>query len=316
MDIKTFGENILERMNDKLPDYYDRKRLQYVEIPKNNGQILHGIVAPIKDVQAAPVEYIDRYFEEYQKGKSISTITDAIVEKYLTYPSASEVIKNDLLEYDNVKDHLQVRIYDAELNKERLNDKVHYIDGDFAVCYAVNISEDNGVQSFLVTDKLLDAWDIEPDELHTDAIESDLKRGVLFCSLQELMLSKMGYDDAENYFTGDYEKKEPMYVLTNTTGMYGAGLIESELVRERIAEVIEDSFYILPSSLHEVIIVPEADMDIDELSNIVKTANQNVVDIDDFLSDKVQHCDELTLKMENAKLHELRAKEVNNDFLM
>lgn len=315
MDIKTFGENILERMNDKLPDYYDRERFQYVEIPKNNGQILHGIIAPIKDVQAAPVEYIDRYFEEYQKGKSISKITDEIVEKYLTYPSASEVIKNDLLEYYNVKEHLQVRVYDAELNKERLKDKVHYIDGDFAVCYAVNISEDDGLQSFLVTDKLLDTWDIEPDELHTDAIESDLKRGVRFCSLREIMLCNMGVvDDAKNYFTGDYANKEPMYVLTNTTGMYGSGLIESEQVRERIAEVLEDSFYILPSSLHEVIIVSEADMNIDELNNIVRTVNQNVVDIDDFLSDKVQYCDEITLKMENAKLHELRTKEVKNEF--
>lgn len=315
MDIKTFGKNILERMDDKLPDYYDRERFKYIEIPKNNGQILHGIIAPIKDVQAAPIEYIDKYFDEYQRGSSISEITDEIVERYLTYPPANEVIKNDLLEYDNVKDHLQVRIYDAELNKERLKDKVHYIDGDFAVCYAVNISEDDGLQSFLVTDKLLDAWDIEPDELHTDAIEADLKRGVQFCSLPELMLCKMGaVDDAKNYFTSDHANKEPMYVLTNTTGMYGSGLIESEQVRERIAEVLEDSFYILPSSLHEVIIVPEEDMDIDELNNIVKTVNEDVVDIDDFLSDKVQYCDEITLKMENAKLHELRTKEVKNEF--
>lgn len=318
MDIKQFGENLIEKMKNKLPEEYDKEELKLVEVAKNNDTISYGVFAPVNETIATPLVYIEPAFEKYLKGASIDKLAEEVADVCLANRNEDiEKEVKDVTNYESVKDKLQVRIYDAEMNKERLKDKVHYIDGDFAVCYAVNLSEENGISSFLVTNELLNAWDIEPDELHEDALTADLKRGVMLNTLEDTVLYTMGIiDEPKNYFINDGKSIDPIYVLKNPSGAYGSGLIENELVRERIAEVLDGNFYVLPSSLHEVIIVPELGADIKALNEMVKDVNSNVVENSDVLSDKVQFCNAITLKLENAELHEFKAKEIKDEFLM
>lgn len=78
----------------------------------------------------------------------------------------------------------------------------------------------------------------------------------------------------------------PMYVLTNESTYYGAGGICINNVIRRIINTIQDDFYILPSSVHELIIVPVLSLSVSEyiLPQIVHRINCSIVDLNDRLS--------------------------------
>ena len=80
-----------------------------------------------------------------------------------------------------------------------------------------------------------------------------------------------------------------MWVLSNELNMNGASALLYEGVLDRIGERFSGSFYILPSSLHEVIVVKEGDCDCDSLREIVQTVNRTTLKEKDFLSDTVLH---------------------------
>jgi hypothetical protein len=81
-----------------------------------------------------------------------------------------------------------------------------------------------------------------------------------------------------------------MYVLTNASGSLGAAALFYPDVKEKAAELLGGDYYILPSSVHEVILVPDsADIKAADLCDMVKQANRTVVDEKDILSDNVYH---------------------------
>ena len=82
------------------------------------------------------------------------------------------------------------------------------------------------------------------------------------------------------------EDAMPMYVLTNESTYYGAGGICINHVIHRIMNTIQDDFYILPSSVHELIIVPVISIAANEseLPKMVHHINCSIVDLNDRLS--------------------------------
>ena len=65
-----------------------------------------------------------------------------------------------------------------------------------------------------------------------------------------------------------------MYVLTNTSGSLGAAALFYPDVKDKAAELLGSDYYILPSSVHEVILVPESPgINAAELCDMVKQAN-------------------------------------------
>ena len=99
----------------------------------------------------------------------------------------------------------------------------------------------------------------------------------------------------------------PVFVLSNDHAMQGASLITLPDLLDQIGDIVQDDFYILPSSLHEVIIVPQnTQMTLDELSEMVHSVNESQVAAEDLLSDKVQHYDTKSHLLENAYAHQQR----------
>ena len=93
-----------------------------------------------------------------------------------------------------------------------------------------------------------------------------------------------------------------MYVLSNASGVLGASALFYPEIQEQISEKIGEGYYVLPSSLHEVIVVPEsAGFDAGQLTDMVKDANSSVVAPKDVLSDSVYHFDMGERKLETMQ---------------
>ena len=102
-----------------------------------------------------------------------------------------------------------------------------------------------------------------------------------------------------------------MYVLTNSTGSLGAAALFYPDVKEKAAELMGSDYYILPSSVHEVILVPDnPSIDAKDLCKMVKEANRTVVEEKDILSDNVYH-----YSREDRRLDKVSAEPVRDSMV-
>ena len=83
----------------------------------------------------------------------------------------------------------------------------------------------------------------------------------------------------------------PAYILSNQRGVNGAAAMLYEGILDVFCEAIGGGIMILPSSIHEVIIIPQNDEQTDAYVNIVKDINKAVVAPRDKLTDSVYQYD-------------------------
>ena len=171
--------------------------------------------------------------------------------------------------------------------------------GDFALVYMATLYEsEKKLGNLMFTPELMDALEIDIQTLHKDAMISDLNyEPVLFTTedlIEAFALKKPLF--AINLFNrkvrmrGD---KLPMLTLTKGNQMNGASMILHKSIRKKIGDIVGGNFYVLPSSIHEAMIIPEEGFEAGELSKLVSTCNSQLyteANSKDILSDKVQWC--------------------------
>ena len=206
---------------------------------------------------------------------------------------------NDL---ERCKNNILPRLYGCNVNEEMLEERPHTKSGDFTVFYLVDLGDLKGGRlSHPIINQMLDDWNISVEELHEIAV-SNLKKlnDGSFKTMIEVMrdimykeiLEDMNYDEevANSLFEQMFDPVdgEIMYVLSNKRGMHGATLLLNEDFMEEISEKMGESFLILPSSIHELIIVPDdISIDIEYMESMVYEINRAQVSEDERLSDHV-----------------------------
>ena len=190
----------------------------------------------------------------------------------------------------DIKYRIQPLLVSRQYYNEKLSNLVSNDFLDLKVCYY--ISDDDGTLQ-LISNGLLNAQDIPADFIRSQALEnirSSQSYGIR--NLEEVLIrmcaTKMPY-------APDLQSPLQIYILTNIKGFLGAaGLLLENLLTD-FAETIGNSFFILPSSIHEVLLVPESgEMDIGTLSEMVCAVNKSHVIPQEVLSDHAYHYDRKT----------------------
>lgn len=307
---KEFFDYVKNHVKDYLPPSYDNAKVSINKEVKQNDVIKYSILIRKEHEKATPSVYLDQIYRDYRRGKDLDTcvgdVADARIEKDgLDEDRVTSIITN----YEEVKERLSVRICDPDFNEERLIGKVHTRQGDFVATYAVNLSENTeGVTSFSVTSDLLKIWNIDIEQLHKDALLADLKRGPMLVAMDDLMdYLCLGKEiDNSNLLSPERDNQPepwmgPLYCFTNWNNLNGAALILQEDLLKKIGEIFGADYFVLPSSIHETMIVPDVGfMDIEELTDMVAFVNYTEVDAVDQLSYHVQHYDRKRGVLENV----------------
>lgn len=103
----------------------------------------------------------------------------------------------------------------------------------------------------------------------------------------------------------EHQDDMKMYVLTNSEQQLGSGLIVHDKVLRHILDTVGEDIYVLPSSIHELIVIPSSVVDDENyLTKMVHEINQNEVEPKDRLSDDVYRVDYTTMKFRTIQYQE------------
>ena len=228
-------------------------------------------------------------------------------------PEEAQSIGSIFTNYEMVKQRLEIHLCDMELNRDKLKNQVYTEQGDFAATYHIKIGGDGMLRgSAAVTPNLLKGWGITEEQLREDSLRAEHSKGAVFMDIEALDAEKMfglkpiNLLDKQNDII-DNGDGFSLYCLTSEDYRYGASMILQEDVMGKVSKLMGGDFYILPSSIHETLIVPTTtQMTLEDMSIMVQYVNKEAVEPEDKLSDKVQFYDSKEMVIENAKKRESR----------
>ena len=289
LSVEAFRTSMMCAVRVFLPDNGRGLQIQSHDISKGNDVHPHGISFRAEESNKAPIVYIDRYYEQYLDGSSISDLARQLADEFEQTPKIENPPDIDM-SWDSVKDRLGLRLYETKRNSGYLKDKVTFDAGcGLSLVPVVVINDDNRRFECTVTTEIAEAFGLNDDDLMEYAfISAPLIDEPVLEDLEETLTSFLAIP--ENYLlrTEPIDEPVPMYLLTNKSGLNGAAALFYPGIRQKIGHLLGKDYYVLPSSLQELIIVPERDgISAPDLKAMVTTANRSVVMPENVLSDNV-----------------------------
>lgn len=286
MEYKEFVEYI--KMN---AGYIDGEggNITINHVIKNNGCEMDGLVIMEKGKDIAPTIYLDSFYELYTNGENIKNIIRQIEVIYEQNKNNVTFDVNILKHFDTIKDKIVYKVVNYRSNEKLLEQVPHKRILDLAVVFYCLLDNEYGRSATaLIYNNNLKNWNVTIDDVYKAALKNtpDLLHSKI--SSMAALFEKCGVNvDGEEVDLKDYVPSD-MYVLTNESKLNGAACILYENVLYDFAQKLGADLYILPSSVHEVILLPKLSMfEKDELVNMVKEVNTEGVAADEVLSDHV-----------------------------
>ena len=281
MDFDEFKMWAEKEINNYLPGEYRNSDITIMEINKL-GRHYTGLVVKKSGDSIAPVVNLDLFFEKYQNGSKPQSILNEMRD--IVVNANDEFDYGFMNDYEKVKDRLFIRVSNAERNKDILQKAPHKQIDDLAVTYHVVFKYlHDGLASGIITNDLMKEFKISAEQLHKDSIENGSK---LFPECVE-SLQNMIFSEERRGVIG-----EPPYVITNTSTLNGAAAMLYPNVLKNLADSADSDLFIIPSSIHEVICLPDdGTNDKDHLQETLRSVNRMMVSEDEQLSDNIYHYD-------------------------
>ena len=256
--------------------------LEVKDITKNNDTRLKGLTIMGKDSNVHPTIYMESFYDRYMEGESLAEIKESILQTFQkNRNSGKQFDVTFFTDWQEVKEKVTYKLVNYDKNREFLKDVPHKKILDFAIVYECIMEvRDFGSASVLIRNEHMKLWGTAENELHSAAFKNTPKlMGYSLSNMAEVIAEMMGCA------VGDYL---PMYVLTNRYKFHGAGCILYKNLLNEIAEKWGCDICIIPSSIHEVILMPVYMAgSYAEMSQIVREVNQTQLLPEEILSDKV-----------------------------
>lgn len=302
--VKIFAEDVAERIHSYLPGEYASVQCEVKEVLKNNGIRMTGIEIQREGSSISQIIYLEPFFEDIRQGKETETVLKDIANSYIQNANSgcrTEMNAQQLMEFENIRQSIEpVLVHTAE-NREMLGQMPHRKIADLSLYYKIVFQDqENDMQASMnIMNGHMKQWGISEPELYHQAVTNMENRETNTLTSMEDMLASMftGKGEERNLLKeGTVEcanlPQEGFYVLTNERKTYGASLLAVPGVMEKVDRLFPEGYYILPSSLHEVLIIEkDKNLSAKELGEMVREINRTEVSLQERLSDCVYEYD-------------------------
>ena len=310
MTMNQFMADMRRDLEDRLSGIYKGIRVEKQDVNKVQGESYRGLAIRRDDMQIAPVFNVEPLYAQL-KEQPYGSILNALVQKAVGIMEKPLNISAEILQdYDFMKGQLMAQVISVKDNAERLEQMPHRQMKDMAVIYRFMMGESPyGEQmTVAVTNAMVDSYGITADQLHEDAITA-MKMNQPY-SIRPLGAVLAEMDPFMDQEMGEVMGPPGLYVATTESKMYGAAVIAQPDFMDNAAEILEGDFFVLPSSLHEVLLFRDDGMtDYRGLEEMVRIINETEVQPADRLTDTVYRYDAGERLFETGKEFEDRMAE-------
>lgn len=277
MNIKDFADRMKTVISDAL-----KKEVRIVNPLKPNNVRLYGLSIVEPDSNTSPVIYLESYFERFLDTDNWAGTVKDILEFYRDNRVEDSFDMNWFRDFSKIRENLFYRLINYEKNQELLSMVPHTRFLDLAKIYYADCRIGETAGSILIYHRHVEEWNITEDELITAAEENTPR---LYPANLHPICDPLGLGGDNNLIP---EMPVPMFVLSNTENHNGAAAVCYKDILERFSQKIEDDLVILPSSVHETILLPlQKNNSKESLREMVYDANRTMLDQSEFLSDNV-----------------------------
>ena len=289
MDIKKFSAHMKNAGEKRLGEGYE---VEEALIGKNNGVQLEALVIRTPGMNIAPTIYLKSYYENYMKGESIQSEARNLVADYRRSLPEEGFDVSFYEDYELVKEGLSYKLISAERNTELLENIPHVPFLDLAIVFYYAFDRDGLPDgSILIRNKHMEMWNVTTEQLMKDAGENSPKALPGVCRDIWNVLKRIQPAEAECILE-ENEPEPPMYVLSNSRMINGAAAMLYPGMLKELSEKLDSNLYIIPSSVHEVIIFSDRlSDDKKSLTDMIYTVNRTQMDPQDILSDSLYFYD-------------------------
>ena len=279
MNYQEFLTYIKDNISNRLTD---GRTVRIEPIQKNNGMVYDGLIIVDPFINISPTIYLNHYYQHYLSGASASDICDAIFSSYEKNLPTKDFDISLFRDFSKAKSHIVMKLVNFERNHELLQTVPHIPYLDLAIIFVCCIMEfKHDFATILIQNQHLDFWGINTETLYDIAkTNTPVIQPYLFEHMTDTLpeLSKQNHP---------HFPKLPLYILTNQQKINGATSILYEGLLEELADKLESDLIILPSSIHEVIVLPanEDTRNTTDYNYMINEVNTTQLSVDEILSD-------------------------------
>lgn len=291
MNYEEFKENVLREIGKKAVG----ADVSIEDVRKGRREARTGLMIKYPDVNICPIIYLEEYYGKMCMEGDFHKIVREIWEKYLNYKVKKGISKDQICRWELVKEKICVKLINYQKNKVMLEGMPYRRFLDLAVVYFCPIEIEGMDQAtFLVNNSCLEIWGVNREEMDKCALENyqNLYTPEVARLVEMLNGAPVNIPGAPQE-ESTYEGPNCMYVITNQEFVFGAARMLFPKELEELSDEFESDLYILPSSVHELIVLPQSEGEPDSLREMVKSVNEYMVEPDEQLSGNVyRYCRE------------------------
>ena len=288
--VETF-ESFQQKLKDAVRKKLDDKiKVEVTDVVKNNGVTLRGMTFSGMGDGISPTIYLESYFEAFNHGYDLDELSDKIIDLFRFGAKKDFFDVQEFLDFECAKNHIAYKLVNYNKNEELLKKIPHRKFLDMAIVYYFLLDTKEGDMenaTILIYNNHLENWGVSVEELDQIAAKNTpvlLKEDLR--NILEVIEGLLHQEREEEEEDGDYG----MYVLSNKSKIFGAAAILYSNVLKSFAQKVDSDLYIIPSSVHEVILVPKKDgMSWEPLLQMVKEVNATQVEDVEILADNLYY---------------------------
>lgn len=275
-------------------DHPEEYKASINHVVKNNSVELDGICLHRAGDTLSPTVYLNHFYEEYLEGRPLHSILSEIAATLSSEVPELEVNTSLYDNYDAIRHQIIFRLVNYERNEELLTSCPYLPFCDLAITFRWLVhSDSSGIASALITNKEMELWNITLEELYqTASINTRRLFPATIQPIQQLLSEYLDKDADIQELLDQTPDELQLFILSNEPRINGSTSMIYDGILADFAKKIKKDLYILPSSIHEFLLMP-ATKEIEEqaLLNLVRDANRTVVGLPDILSDSIYRFD-------------------------
>jgi len=311
MNYEQFKKYVKESMETVTGE-----KVEICPVVKNNSVVYDGLsVCPDDSCTAVPTIYLGKYYDSYQRGTPAPELVKDMVAFYETRKRKLGIDVSCFRNFSEMRNKVGCKLINRAQNMQLLERIPHRPFLDLEIVYFLFfLGSLDGDATMLIENEHIKVWGVTQEELYKaamnnmaellpatfrgmdtvmrDIYQEEVKHALLQCMEEDSCYAQEAeLEDIVSGLVATVELRQktmPMYVVSNRKNLFGASAILYSDYLEEWAEELKCDLYVIPSSVHELLVMPASHMySGEEISEMIREINRTQVAREEILSDHV-----------------------------